>query len=95
VREIRNIAVRRDGDRITLEITANAFLQHMVRNITGTLAAIGKGEESLAWIDEVLKSRDRKRGGIAAPPHGLTFVGVDYPAEFNIPAAERAVARES
>lgn len=95
VREIRDIAVRREGDRITLEITANAFLQHMVRNIIGTLAAIGTGEEPVEWIDEVLASRDRKHGGIAAPPHGLTFIGVDYPAEFNIAAGEPAAARES
>lgn len=95
LREIRSIAVRRDGDRITLQVTANAFLQHMVRNITGTLVAIGKGEESVGWIDEVLASRDRKQGGIAAPAHGLTFVGVEYPAAFNIPSAMPAVARQS
>ena len=80
-REITQIEVHRDEDWITLEITANAFLQHMVRNITGTLVAIGTGEERVEWAGEVLASRDRKCGGVAAPPHGLTLVHVSYPAE--------------
>jgi tRNA pseudouridine38-40 synthase len=86
-REIMRIAVRRDGDWITLSITANAFLQHMVRNIAGTLVAIGLGEQSPSWAAEVLERRDRTAGGVAAPPHGLMLVSVDYPAEFNIPHA--------
>jgi tRNA pseudouridine38-40 synthase len=85
VREVQSIAVRRDGDRVILEVTANAFLQHMVRNITGTLVAIGSGEEEIDWIKAVLEQRDRTRGGVAAPPHGLTLVRVDYPDEFAIP----------
>ena len=84
-REITAIAVRRDRDWITLTVTANAFLQHMVRNIAGSLAAVGLGEQDVAWIGEVLESADRKAGGIAAPPHGLTLVRVGYPADFGIP----------
>ena len=84
-REITAIAVRRVGDWITLTITANAFLQHMVRNIAGSLATVGLGEEPVAWIGKVLQSGDRKAGGIAAPPHGLTLVRVGYPNEFGIP----------
>lgn len=87
VRTITDISVRRAGDWLTLDVTANAFLQHMVRNITGTLATVGLGEQDEAWVSEVLESRDRKVGGIAAPPHGLTFVGVEYPAAFGLPAA--------
>jgi tRNA pseudouridine38-40 synthase len=87
VREISQIAVTRCDDWLTLEVTANAFLQHMVRNITGTLAAVGQGEQDIDWIGTVLASRDRKAGGIAAPPHGLTLVGVDYPESFGLPAA--------
>jgi len=87
VRDISHIEVSRDGDWLTLEVTANAFLQHMVRNITGTLADIGLGEQPVAWLNEVLVSRDRKAGGVAAPPHGLTLVSVDYPGSFRIPDA--------
>ncbi|MGI9232827.1 MAG: tRNA pseudouridine(38-40) synthase TruA [Woeseiaceae bacterium] len=85
VREISAISVQREGDWITLTVTANAFLQHMVRNITGSLVAVGLGEQEVTWVSEVLTGRDRKAGGIAAPPHGLTLSRVDYPAQFNIP----------
>ena len=87
VREITHIGVQRQGDWVTLDVTANAFLQHMVRNIIGTLADIGLGEQSMEWLGEVLASRDRKAGGIAAPPHGLTLVSVTYPESFGIPDA--------
>ncbi len=85
VREITAISVVRDGDKIMLEITANAFLQHMVRNITGTLVAIGAGDAPADSMPGVLASRDRKQGGVAAPPHGLTLVEVQYPDAFRIP----------
>ena len=86
-REVTSISVERDGDWITVHVSANAFLMHMVRNIVGTLAVIGQGEQPPGWILDVLKSRDRTLGGITAPPHGLTLVSVDYPGEFGIPAA--------
>lgn len=85
IREIWAIEVKRSGDWIGLEVTANAFLQHMVRNITGTLAAIGAGDQDEDWLQTVLQSGDRKQGGIAAPPHGLTLVSVGYPDAFAIP----------
>ena len=86
VREITSISVLRDQDWIVLDITANAFLQHMVRNIAGSLASVGAGNESVEWLSTLLASRDRKQGGVAAPPHGLTLVGVDYPSEFALPS---------
>lgn len=85
VREIRSLDVERQGDWLLLRVTANAFLQHMVRNLTGALVAVGKGEQSADWVAELLASRDRTAGGVAAPPHGLTLVGVQYPAKFGIP----------
>lgn len=87
VRKIQSIGVERRGDWITLDVTANAFLQHMVRNIAGTLVAIGAGDRPVEWAAEVLGSRDRTRGGVAAPPHGLTLVAVDYPPTFDLPGA--------
>ncbi len=84
-RTISLLNVQREQDWITLNISADAFLQHMVRNIAGTLVAVGMGEQSPEWIREVLASRDRKQGGIAAPAHGLTLVGVTYPESFEIP----------
>jgi tRNA pseudouridine38-40 synthase len=84
-REIFSIAVTRVGDKIYLDVTANAFLQHMVRNIAGTLVAIGAGELPVEAMRSILDSRDRKQGGVAAPPHGLTLVSVAYPDEFRLP----------
>jgi tRNA pseudouridine38-40 synthase len=87
VRDLTKITVTRSGRWVTLDVTANAFLMHMVRNITGTLAVIGRGEASVEWLAEVLESRDRTAAGVAAPPHGLTLVDVAYPASFGIPPA--------
>ncbi len=86
-REVTRVVVTRRGDWLTLRITANAFLMHMVRNITGTLVAIGQGEQAVGWLAEVLESRDRTLGGITAPAQGLTLVGVEYPEAWGIPAA--------
>jgi tRNA pseudouridine38-40 synthase len=85
VREVTAIGVARDGDWVLLDITANAFLQHMVRNIAGTLVAIGSGDQEVAWATRVLAGRDRTAAGMAAPPHGLTLVEVCYPHAFGIP----------
>ncbi len=85
VRELRRLQVRRDGERIVLEVSADAFLHHMVRNIAGVLMAIGRGEQPETWAREVLELRDRALGGVTAPPEGLYLVGVDYPEEFRLP----------
>lgn len=68
-----------------MEIQANAFLHHMVRNIMGVLTAVGAGEKPLAWIPEVLNAKDRQAAGVTAPPHGLYLVHVDYPDEYRLP----------
>lgn len=88
---ITSISVRRDGDWLSLDVTANAFLQHMVRNITGTLAAIGMSEAPVEWAAEVLEGRDRTAAGVAAPPQGLTLVAVEYPEVLDLPAPPEPV----
>ena len=85
VRELSELSVERQGNWLAITVRANAFLQHMVRNIAGTLVAIGRGEQAPEWAQSVLDSRDRTSGGIAAPPHGLTLIGVDYPDQFGLP----------
>jgi tRNA pseudouridine38-40 synthase len=87
VRRLTCIAVRRDADRIEIEVTANAFLHHMVRNVAGTLIAVGAGDQPAGWVAEVLASRDRVRAGATAPPQGLYFAGVEYEARWGLPAA--------
>jgi tRNA pseudouridine38-40 synthase len=71
---------------IVLEFTANAFLQHMVRNLVGVLVEIGTGKAAHSWAVEVLVSRDRTQGGVAAPAQGLTLMEVAYPEHFDLPA---------
>jgi len=85
VRQIERIAVQRHGEFITIDVTANAFLHHMVRNIAGTLLAVGRGERPVDWVQEVLAGRDRRLAGITAPAGGLYLTEVRYPAEFGLP----------
>lgn len=84
-REVTSIQVHRRAEWISIKVTANAFLQHMVRNIAGLLVAVGKGEQPVEWAASVLQSCDRTRGGVTAPPQGLTLIGVEYPSRFSIP----------
>ncbi len=85
VRSLTKLELRRDRDTITIELTANAFLHHMVRNIAGVLITIGYGDRPVGWAKEVLEHRDRTLGGVTAPPHGLYLTEVVYPPEFGLP----------
>lgn len=85
VRELRRLTLRRTGDYVILEISANAFLHHMVRNIAGALAAVGAGERPPEWVAQTLAARDRTLAGVTAAPDGLYLCGVDYPAHFDLP----------
>ncbi len=94
VREIQAIAVRRDGEFVILTITANAFLQHMVRNIVGTLLPVGQGSREPDWVAQVLEARDRTAAGVTAPPDGLYLVAVRYPERFRLPSSATPDASE-
>lgn len=85
VRTISRLNVRRQGDQIIIDVSANAFLHHMVRNIAGVLMAIGRGDEAVTRTGEILEHRDRTKGGVTAPPEGLYLMRVGYPEEFRIP----------
>ena len=85
VREVRRLQVERQGDYIYLDIEANAFLHHMVRNIAGVLMTIGSGDRPVEWASEVLAARDRSRGGVTAAPEGLYMVKVVYPPRHGLP----------
>jgi len=79
VREIEFLNVDRFGDFIIIDVQANAFLHHMVRNIAGVLMSIGAGINEESWSKEVLLAKDRAAGGITAPPFGLYLINVGYP----------------
>jgi tRNA pseudouridine38-40 synthase len=85
MRELQSITVTREGKFVYVDIIANAFLHHMVRNIVGSLFEVGDGRRAPEWFDELLHVKDRTQAGITAPACGLYFVSVEYPAEFVLP----------
>lgn len=85
-RNIMHANVYKRGGFTILDIQANAFLQHMVRNIMGSLLLIGKGERDAGWIAQLLAQKDRTLAAATASPDGLYLVAVDYPAEFQLPS---------
>lgn len=91
VRTIHSLEVRRCGSMVSIDVEANAFLQHMVRNIAGVLMEIGRCRAAPEWAGEVLLSRNRALGGVTAPPDGLYFLNVCYPARFALPECDDPV----
>ena len=87
MRNVSMVSVWRSGECVVIDIRANAFLHHMVRNIAGTLAEVGQGKRPESWVAEVLASRNRACAGMTAPPEGLTFIGPSYATEWGIPPA--------
>lgn len=92
VRTVNDIQLSRHNELIFIDIEANAFLHHMVRNIAGVLMAIGAGERPVDWATEVLEHRDRTLGGVTAPPSGLYLTGVTYPEQFHLPQIRNSAA---
>lgn len=87
MRDLQHIDVRREDEQVIVEVQANAFLHHMVRNIVGSLIVIGRGERRESWIGELLAGRDRTVAGPTAPAAGLTFLGPRYPRAWGLPEA--------
>ncbi len=85
IRLLDSIRVVRQGPLVILDVTANAFLHHMVRNIVGAALAVGDGRREPGWIAQLLAARDRTAGGITAPAAGLYFCHVRYPAGAGLP----------
>lgn len=91
MRRVTALTVERSGDLVTITVTANAFLHHMVRNIAGLLIAIGRGDAPPGFAAEVLAGRDRTRNAATAPPDGLYFTAVTYPDRFGVPQPVSAI----
>ncbi|MBN8727255.1 MAG: tRNA pseudouridine(38-40) synthase TruA [Xanthomonadales bacterium] len=85
MRNVHEIGVARRGDEVVIEIQANAFLHHMVRNIVGSLLPVGRGERPLEWIAELLAGHDRNMAGPTALASGLSLLAPRYPAEWKLP----------
>ncbi len=82
---VNSVSVQRKGEFIYIDIEANAFLHHMVRNIAGSLMSVGAAEQPVTWIADLLKTQDRTLAGATAPAEGLYLVKVSYPDRYTLP----------
>lgn len=85
MRHLQSLHVLRSNDYIIIEVSANAFLHHMVRNIVGVLLAVGSNAKNPAWVKSVLASKDRRQAAVTADAAGLYLVKVDYPDLYAFP----------
>ncbi|MFW5444040.1 MAG: tRNA pseudouridine(38-40) synthase TruA [Methylococcaceae bacterium] len=83
-RSMHFINVYRQQEQVIIDLSANAFLHHMVRNIAGVLMEIGMDNQAVSWTDDLLSIKDRKQGGVTASPYGLYLGGVYYPEKYGI-----------
>jgi len=88
-RNVHSIDIVRRGDFVYLDIKANAFLYHMVRNIAGSLMAVGSGERSIEWFAEAFAAMDRNRAEVTAPAAGLYLLRAFYPDAYKLPHANQ------
>jgi tRNA pseudouridine38-40 synthase len=86
IRDLQRLDWSRDGDRVTAYVTADAFCWSMVRSLVGALLAVGEGRREPGWCATLLTSTQRSSDFAAAPQHGLTLVGVDYPPDDQLEA---------
>ncbi|WP_080205096.1 tRNA pseudouridine(38-40) synthase TruA [Salmonella enterica] len=84
-RNVMHINVTRHGPYVVVDIKANAFVHHMVRNIVGSLLEVGAHNQPESWIAELLAARDRTLAAATAKAEGLYLVAVDYPDRFDLP----------
>jgi tRNA pseudouridine38-40 synthase len=93
IRDLQRLDWSRDGDRVTAHVTADAFCWAMVRSLVGALLAVGEHRRERGWCATLLASTQRSSDFAAAPPQGLTLVGVDYPPDDELEARTK-VTRE-
>ena len=86
VRTLTALTIQRQNDCFIIDLQANAFLHHMVRNIIGTLIYVGKGKQPPQWVDEILQGRERKFAAPTFAPDGLYLSRVEYAAHWGIPS---------
>jgi len=85
VKQMQRIAIHRSGDVLRFDLTANAFLHHMVRNIVGCLVYVGKGKHPPEWLGEILAGCDRTRAAPTFMPDGLYLRRIDYASHWGLP----------
>ena len=85
VKNLTQLTIQQQGELISLDLTANAFLHHMVRNIVGCLVYVGKGKYPPSWLEQVLEGRDRSKAAPTFAPDGLYLRRITYDAKWNLP----------
>jgi tRNA pseudouridine38-40 synthase len=86
IRDLREASITRNGEMLTFQFRANAFLHHQVRNLVGALVWVGLGRRPPEWLAEVLECRDRARAAATFPPDGLYLAGIRYDPRYDLPA---------
>lgn len=81
-RDLYSIDIKNKGKLVIIDICANAFLHHMVRNIVGVLMLVGTEKKKTSWVKEVLEAKDRSKAAATAPPQGLYLAAVYYPTSY-------------
>jgi tRNA pseudouridine38-40 synthase len=89
VRRVDRLEIAQHGDYLLIDCRATGFLYHMVRNIVGSLAWVGRGDRPAEWLAELLRGRDRRLAAPTAPPQGLYLHAVHYPAPAAFPEPAR------
>lgn len=85
VKNLTQLDIQKRGDTIVFDLTAGAFLHHMVRNIVGCLVYIGKGKHPPQWMREVLENRERSHAAPTIAPDGLYLRNITYDAKWRLP----------
>jgi tRNA pseudouridine38-40 synthase len=93
IRDLQRLDWSRDGDLVTAHVTADAFCWSMVRSLVGALLAVGEHRRTAAWCRGLLTATDRSSDFAAAPAHGLTLIGVDYPPDNEL-ASRNLITRD-
>ncbi|MES2538405.1 MAG: tRNA pseudouridine(38-40) synthase TruA [Pseudomonadota bacterium] len=91
VRTMHEIAIERRGDTLIFTLRANAFLHHMVRNIMGSLVAVGNGSKPPEWLKDLLDGRNRSHTAPTFMPDGLYLAKIDYDSKWRLPQEERTL----
>lgn len=86
IRTVHSLEVKQHGLIWSIDVKANAFLLHMVRNIVGSLLRVGVGLESAEWMRDVLAAKDRREAGMTIIPEGLSLTKVNYDVHFGLPS---------
>jgi len=91
MRKVSHFSIERQGDMVILQIEANAFLHHMVRNLAGVMMKIGAGFKDPEWVPTVLAAKSRQHAAETAPPEGLYLIQVRYPPPYFFPESGKQI----